>query len=1158
MKKNNKHDSKEIIDVTEKKNKEKLKSKKDKNNDIYDYEENNDIDELDNYTDNTDELDLLERIKEEKKDKNIEEETSIKEKKKFSLFKKKDKSDNKSDDQEPKKKKINFFKKKEKDTGNEEETSIKEKKKLSLFKKKDKKEKKIYDQEIDEEITDIENIEIKEDKPAKKFKKFLFFKPKTNKEKHNKKNKDKKLADSEEEEFISTKGEFKNKKKNSKKKVKTKDKIEKKKKRSFWKRLVTFILIMCIVGILLLAAFLTYIVITAPEFNESQMSMQDQTVVYDIDGRVIATLGVEKRESVTYDQLPQVLIDAIIATEDSRFFQHNGVDLFRFIKATVQQLLGQGDAGGASTLTMQTVKNNVTKKDKSEDNKIQKVIRKFQDVYISVFKVEKEYSKEEILELYVNDNYLGGPSIYGVEEASKYYFGKSVSDISLPEASIIAGLFQLPGRYNPYVHPEDTTKRRNLVLRYMYNHGYITKEEMEAVKRIPVESLLVGANSDNNKYQGFVDTAVAEIEKKTGDNPYVTPMLIYTTMERSAQDTVNGIYTTPTGGYYMGMQMWKDDKSQAGVAIVNSETGGIAAIGARRDNTGVNQWNYATQAKRQPGSTSKPLFDYGPAIEYNNFSSYTLINDEPWSYTNGPVVNNWDGGHHGLRTIRYHLQVSRNVPALKTFQTVGGTNSQKFVSALGLNVSLNANSDNYEVFDNGIDNTINEAYSIGGSAEGFTPLEMAGAYACFSNGGYYIEPHSVTKIVYRDTGEEKEFKYTKERVMKDSTAYIMNNILESAVTSGFPGGARISGSHVAAKTGTSNYDEATMRAKHMPGGAVNDLWTVAYTSKYAVAVWFGYDEADSTYYNDSDFWKNNITTASMVAIPKDTVGWSMPSSVVAVTVERDTWPAQLPSQYTPGNMRVTEYFVRGTQPGEVSPRYQQVNDVKEVKTKNNSDNSVTITWDFTEPAVVTRGYLEKYFNNSVYGNQKNMYLERRLGCINNDDCTLGDGTKTGGMGGLGFGIYKLGTDGKYTRIDFTKEKTYTYKGYGKTELLIKAEYKNFKENASNGIKVTVSLDELSNDKLSATLDGINKVEAQVGSYNEKGIKKVTYGLLDVTTSNLTKIEYTITTESETKKFNTMSELENYVNTLSAGEYIINYNISYSGISITKTRTVTLK
>ena len=771
---------------------------------------------------------------------------------------------------------------------------------------------------------------------------------------------------------------------------------------------------------------MAYVVLTAPEFDESALTVKDQTVIYDISGNVITTLGVEKRESVTYDELPQVLIDAIIATEDSRFFQHNGVDLLRFVKATFLQLLGRDEAGGASTLTMQTVKNNLTKKDAKEEDTFQKIIRKFQDVYLAVFKVEKEYSKEEILEIYVNDNYLGG-SYWGVEEASKYYFGKSVSELTLPEAALIAGLFQLPGYNNPYNNLDGATARRKLVLQYMVNHGYITKEEKKLAESVPIESLLVGANSTNNEYQGYIDTVVTEVEKLTGDNPYKVPMKIYTTMERSIQDGVNKVLNNDKAYY------WKDAKATAGIAIVNVETGAIAAVGGGRNKTGERLFNNATQAYKQPGSTAKPLFDYGPGIEYNNFSTYTLWVDEPWTYTNGPSVNNWDGGYKGLVTTRFALQYSRNIPALKAFQTVGAKNSQKFVYSLGLDVSLNSSSENYRIIneDTGLDNTINEAYSIGGAAEGFTPLQMASAYSAFASGGYYTESHCVTKIEYRETKEVKEFKYTKTRVMKDSTAYIMNNILESAVTSGFNGGANVSGSHVAAKTGTTNYDDATMRARKLPSNAVNDLWTIAYTTKYSVAVWYGYESLADGYNVSSGSYKENLTRAVMQYIPKDTKGWSMPSSVVAVAVERETWPAALPSQYTPKDMITTEYFVRGTQPTEVSERYMQLNDVNGVTTEKNG-NAVKLSWNYEMPKVLTESYIRSYFNKSTFGNSRNTYANAR---INYNKNTLGP---------VVFAIYKYNDDGTTSLVDTTSNNTYTYYGRGNTSLLIKAEHSKFK------------------------------------------------------------------------------------------------------------------
>ncbi len=932
------------------------------------------------------------------------------------------------------------------------------------------------------------------------------------------------------------------KKKNANKNVKFDPKKKKKRKRSFWKKLVTFILIMGILAILAIAVFLGYIVLTAPKFNENDLKFQEQTIIYDVNGNVITTLAIqnEKREIISYDELPQVLVDAIIATEDSRFFQHNGVDILRFMKAMVMQLLGQGDAGGASTLTMQTVKNMITKKDEVENNRIKKVIRKFQDVYLSVFKIEKKYSKEEILEIYVNDNYLGG-GYYGVKEAAKYYFGKEVSELTLPEAALIAGLFQLPDGNNPYRNIEGANKRRDMVLLYMYNHGYITEEEKNLAKKISVESLLVGANSNDNAYQGYIDIVIDEVQTLTGNSPYKVPMKIYTTMERSIQDGINKVFACEKKDCWF----WKNESTQGGVAVVNVGTGAIAAVGSGRNKTGARQWNYATQSRKQPGSMAKPLFDYGPGIEYNNFSSYTLFTDEPWSYTSGPSVGNWDGKYEGLVTLRRALQVSRNVPALKAFQIVGGRNSQKFVYNLGLNVSYNSSSENYRILAPGVDNAINEAYAIGGVAEGFTPLEIATAYAAFASGGYYTDPHSITKIEYRDSGEILEFKYNKERVMKDSTAYIMNNILESAVTSGFNGGARVPGSHVAAKTGTTNFDTATLKKYGLPSYAVNDLWTEAYTSKYSVALWYGYEEVSSSAYNISDGAKDSFMSKIFQYIPKDTTGWRMPSSVVAVEVEKETWPAKLPSEFTPSDMRTTEYFVRGTQPTEVSNRYAKINDVNNLKSTKIDTNTIKLTWDYTMPDVLTDEYINAYFTSStVFGKSSQSLATKRKDYNKN---TLGD---------IVFEIYKQDADGTLTLLDTVKENTYTYKGYGDTNLLIIASHEKFKANASSGIKMKLNLAEYVPEELVATLKGSTTIITDIGTYKENGFKSITYGNLNVLTT--ATIEYQVDVNGTITNYNDATALENYINSLPAGSYKINYVVTYLTNSVNKTRKVTLR
>lgn len=937
------------------------------------------------------------------------------------------------------------------------------------------------------------------------------------------------------EENNESKNKNRKKIKTKSKEIKSRDKSEKKKKnkKSILRKLLTIILGFAILCIFLAIAFMVYIVVSTGNFDPEALKNQDQTVVYDKDGNIFATLGAEKRESVSYDELPQVLIDALIATEDSRYFEHNGVDMARFIKATVLNLVGKDDAGGASTLTMQTVKNNLTKKDSTENNKIEKIIRKFQDVYLSVFFMEKKYSKNEILEMYVNDSCLGG-RIYGVGEASKYYFGKTVSELSLPEASLLAGMYQAPNKYDPYKHPEAAETRRNTVLSLMVRHGYITEAEKEMASSVSIESMLAGGNG-LGEYEGYLDTVIQEVKDKTGDDPSLVSMKIYTALDRGIQDGINKVLSGEA-------HTWANDSLQAGIAVTNVNDGTIVAIGAGRNRT-AGDWNYATQSLRQPGSTAKPLFDYGPGFEYNDFSTYTLFNDEPWSYTNGPEIGNWDGSFQGLITLKQALSVSRNIPALKAFQQIDKKNIVSFVNGLGLNVAYSTKSENYTKSEaTGADNIINEAYSIGGMSFGVTPLDMAEAYASFANGGYHIETHAVTKIEYRSSGKVVEFNEEKEKVMSDSTAYLMNNVLQYAVEYAFNGGARVYGSTVAAKTGTSNISDADCRTLGIPIGSVNDLWTVAYTPEYSIALWYGYEKTDKDHYlGSASAPKDAVMRSVMQFIPKTTKTWEMPSSVVAVTVEKETWPAKLPSEYTPDDMKITEYFKKGTQPTEVSERYAKLNDVTNLKSEKSS-SGYKLTWNFKKPEVLDDAYLSKYFSQSVFGKQSGSYLQARINYNNNT------------LGGIGFGIYVKTSSGSLERIAFTTDNEYNYMpiSVGNTQLVVKAEYKNFKSNASNGTEITITSDstDFNTNNLSVSLKGESITEVTKGEYSEKGIT--------VTYKNKITEKASITYEIDNKTFTKVDELENYINNLDTGNYKIKYTANYKGDSDNVIRSITIK
>ena len=910
-----------------------------------------------------------------------------------------------------------------------------------------------------------------------------------------------------------------------------------------WKKIVIVLLILAIFMILAFTAFCAYIVLTTDDFVPDKLSQSESTIMYDNKGNEFTTLGVmtddilQKREKISYDEFPQVLVDALIATEDSRFFQHNGVDLARFLKASALQLLGK-DAGGASTLTMQVSKNNFTD---TTSHGIKGIIRKFRDIYVSVFQIEKNYTKQEIIEFYLNDNCMGETN-YGVEQGSQYYFGKSARDLSLTEAALLVGLFQSPNGYNPYVYPEKAETRRNTVLNLMVRHGYITKEEADIAKSIPVESLLSGdGGKELDQYYGFSRTVYEEAIKLTGLDPYVTPMKIYTTLNIDVQDGINKALAGET-------VKWKDDVVQAGIAVTDVNTGAVIAIGAGRNRPTSQSFNFATQARRQPGSTAKPLFDYAPGIEFENWSTYQLFTDEKWSYTNGPEVNNWDNKYSGLMTMKSALAVSRNIPALKAFQSLNKSKILEFVTSLGIEPEV----------ENGF---LHEAHAIGGFT-GVSPLQMAVAYASFANGGYYIKPYTITKIEIRSTGEVFEYKHQKNRVMSEATAYLMNNMLVYAVNNGFNGGAKLSGVQVAAKTGTSNYSKEYVKEKGL-SSSINDLWTVAYTPEHSIALWYGYERASKEYQHSRTGYntqKENIMRAVMKYIPKTSKTFKVPGTVVSVDVEKGTWPAMLPSAYTPSDLITKEVFIKGTEPTEVSPRFAQFDNVTNIRYDYSiSSGKIRLNWDYQEPKILTDAYLNNYFSQSVFGNSTSVFVsERKL----YNDSVLGE---------FGFGIYKKDASGNLTALDFVTDNNYTYVvpsgTNGTITLVVKAEYYKFKSNSSTGVEVPVAISNTPGTTLPPTGlavkfygDGVKSkvININVGSTFVEQDKPIVITYNDVDVTDDATISVVVKHGTSTTKVTSGNPISKLINTSSSGTYRVEYSVKYNDYVDKFTLTINIK
>ncbi len=901
------------------------------------------------------------------------------------------------------------------------------------------------------------------------------------------------------------------KKPNTRRKAKNQKQGQDSKKKSKKKIILLIFIGIIIFFILVGIAFMVYIAVTAPKFDPDKLYKKEATIIYDKNGKQIASLGSEKREKVTYDQLPKVLVNAIVATEDSRFFKHNGFDLPRFLKASIAQVT-TGGGGGASTLTMQVSKNHYTSTIASGFEGIK---RKFTDIYLSIFQIERKYTKKEIMEFYVNAPYLGGGA-YGVEQACQTYFGKSVSDINLAEASLIAGLFQAPNAYDPKNHPDQAEKRRNNVLSLMVRHGYITEKEKKEAQKTKVEDLIVnktaaGAPSEN-KYQGFIDTVTEEVEDVTGNNPYTVPMIIYSTMDPEKQDYLNSIMNGEAFS-------WENDVVNAGISVVDVKNGEITAIGAGRNRSGEKQFNTATMINRQIGSTSKPIYDYAPGIEYENWSTYTPFVDEQYSYSDGTEINNWDRKYNGYMTMRTALAQSRNIPALKAFQRNKNSNIKKFAKSLGLHP---------EVASNG---ALHEAHSIGGYT-GESPLSMSGAYAAFGNGGYYIEPHSYTKIVYREDEEEEERKVEKNRVMSEETAYIMTSLLQSSAQGGLGAQANIGGAVFGAKTGTSNYDSATLKKYNMRDSAINDLWVNSVSPDYAISIWYGYEKANSQYQNTSyTIAHRRLFQTVAGGIFKKGSNWTRPAGVIDVTVEQETWPAKLPSAYTPDDLKVTELFKKGSEPTEVSERFSKLENVTNLK-GTVSGNQLTLSWTAIKtPKALDQAWISEslkslYSNIGVGVGARNSYNSSHIGNVVYEVYAKKNGNLT---------LVNTTTDSKISiNINTTSADTY----------VVKTSYSIFKTATSDGVETKVSMSGVK-ASIDATLRGKSQIElAQNERYVESGIVVTSDGT-DVTS----KAKYTTTITDSTGQ-----EVDS-VDTTIPGIYTVTYHVTYDSFTKTLKRTV---
>ena len=636
-----------------------------------------------------------------------------------------------------------------------------------------------------------------------------------------------------------------------------------------------------IAAVVLGGGLFLYFVSKAPALSESKLVATTSSKIYDNKNELIADLGAERRVNTQANEIPTDLVKAIVSIEDHRFFDHRGVDTIRIIGAALRNLQGQGGLQGASTLTQQLIKLTYF----STSTADQTISRKAQEAWLAV-QLEQKATKQEILTYYINKVYMSNGN-YGMQTAAQNYYGKDLKELSLPQLALLAGMPQAPNQYDPYSHPEAALERRNLVLSEMKDQNYISAEQYEKAINTPITDGLQSLKSANS-YPAYMDNYLKEVidqvEQETGYNLLTTGMEVYTNVDKNVQQRLWDVYNTDEYVAY------PDDEIQVASTIVDVTNGKVLAqLGARHQSSNVSFGiNQAVETNRDWGSTMKPITDYAPALEYGVYdSTASIVHDVPYNYPGTDIpVYNWDHGYFGNITIQYALQQSRNVTAVETLNKVGLDRAKTFLNGLGIDYpSIH--------YANAISsNTTESSKQYGASSE-----KMAAAYAAFANGGTYHKPMYINKIVFSD-GSEKEFSDAGTRAMKETTAYMMTEMMKTVLVYGTGRGAYLPWLPQAGKTGTSNYtdDEIEKYIKNT-GYVAPDEMFVGYTRKYSMAVWTGYSNRLTPIIGDGFLVAAKVYRSMMTYLSEDNRpgDWTMPEGLyrsgefVFQNGARNTW-----------------------------------------------------------------------------------------------------------------------------------------------------------------------------------------------------------------------------------------------------------------------------
>ena len=692
---------------------------------------------------------------------------------------------------------------------------------------------------------------------------------------------------------------------------------QKRRKRRRLKLLPTIFAGVILLGLLfcLIMGIWTLVIASSlPDLTSESLIPTETSIIYDKDDNEFSRLfAVENRTLVEYSELPQHLIDCVVATEDIRFYNHSGVDVRRVFGAALANFKLGSKSQGASTITMQLARNAVL------ETQEKKFSRKISETLLAL-QLERAYTKEEILTAYLNEVFFGH-NAYGVESASRLYFNKPVNELTLAESAMLAGMLRSPNKYSPINSVENANHIKNVGLSNLqvYKGDEYAGAIAEAKKQeivAPDRQNSAGVGSAGYAYPWFADTVIeeaAEILTAQGFSEsaiYSGGFKIYSTADPKVQKRLEELYAntqnfpdSPTG-----------DIVESAAVVMDPKTGEIRGIIGGREYLVQRGYNRATDLVRSPGSTIKPVAVYAPAVDAGGFGAGSTVVDAPTTFGGNYSPTNYDGKWRGNISMRTAIMYSVNVPAVKFLQKVGPKVGLEYALKMGLPLDKN--------------NDANLSLALGGVTGGVSPVDMAGAYSTFANAGVHTDPYCITKIVDAEGKIVYEANAQQTTVLSADTAYLITDMLTSVTTGGTGTRAAISGWQVASKTGTTQLPDKSI----FVGKRGNkDAWFAAYTTELVGVVWMGYDDdvddkGNAQYLRQiyggkypAIIWKSAITAGLTGSRSKS---FANPGGVVAVSIDKIS--GLLPSALTPAEYIGSEKFLSSSTPQEISAVWKRV------------------------------------------------------------------------------------------------------------------------------------------------------------------------------------------------------------------------------------------